>query len=394
MEGLEKFAEKENHLPAMRLPLEYWEKRKNQYPAPVSNMSNSKPIEECTLSRPHFLERLRIEKLRTDRSKTPLSMILFNFSQKETRGNELFVREFLSRLTKNTREIDVKGWVAPDTIGLLLLDTDQKGVHHCAEKIVNGNGSALSSVITATYPDDIFQRLLDQKEGQDDLFTLDLDESKKPYRFSSIFKWGIDVVGSLIGLILFSPIILITAIAVKTTSPGPIIFRQTRVGVKGKRFSFYKFRSMYCNSDDQIHRQYVTDLIKGNHEKINPGNGDKPLFKMNADPRITRVGRIIRKLSIDELPQFINVLRGDMSLVGPRPPLPYEVENYESWHLRRILEVKPGITGLWQVDGRSQTSFDDMVRMDLRYVQNWSLWFDVEILAKTVRAVVHSKGAV
>ena len=203
-----------------------------------------------------------------------------------------------------------------------------------------------------------------------------------------------DVVGSLIGLILFSPIILITAIAVKATSPGPIIFRQTRVGMKGKRFPFYKFRSMYWNSDDQIHRQYVTDLIKGNHEKINQGNGDKPLFKMKTDPRITRVGRIIRKLSIDELPQFINVLKGDMSLVGPRPPLPYEVENYEPWHLRRILEVKPGITGLWQVDGRSQTSFDDMVRMDLRYVQNWSLWLDVEILVKTVKAVVRSNGAV
>ena len=348
-------------------------------------MSHFKPIEENILSRPNFLERLRIEKLRTDRSRTPLSMILLNFGQNETRENKVFVREFLSHLMKNTRQIDVKGWVAPDTIGLLLLDTNQKGVQRCAEKILHG--SPLSSVTTASYPDDIFQQLLDNHGSQPDLFTLDLDDSKKSSRFSFTFKRGIDVFGSLVGLIFFSPIILITAIAVKATSPGQIIFRQTRVGIKGDRFPLYKFRSMYWNSDDQIHRQYVTDLIKGNHEKINQGNADKPLFKMKTDPRITRVGRIIRKLSIDELPQFVNVLKGEMSLVGPRPSLSYEVEEYESWHLRRILEVKPGITGLCQVDGRSQTSFDDMVRMDLRYVQNWSLWLDVKILVKTVKAI-------
>ena len=114
---------------------------------------------------------------------------------------------------------------------------------------------------------------------------------------------------------------------------------------------------------------------------------------MKSDPRVTRVGKIIRKTSIDELPQFFNVLKGEMSLVGPRPPLPYEVEKYEPWHLRRILEAKPGVTGLWQVSGRSRTSFDEMVRLDLRYVQNWSFWFDLKILLKTVRAVIPSKGA-
>jgi exopolysaccharide biosynthesis polyprenyl glycosylphosphotransferase len=321
-------------------------------------------------------------------------MILFAFDQKDTGEERGVVREFLSHLTGNTREIDIKGWVAPDTIGLLLLDTDRKGASRCREKILNGNERAFSSVTTATYPDDTFQRLLEQREDQQDLFSFDLEESKKSCRFSRFLKRMIDVVGSLIGLILSSPLLLITAIAVTTTSPGPVIFRQTRVGEKGKRFLFYKFRSMYWNSDDRIHRQYVTDLIQGNHEKINQGNGDKPLFKMNDDPRITRVGKILRKLSIDELPQLFNVLKGEMSLVGPRPPIPYEVEKYEPWHLRRILEVKPGITGLWQVDGRSRTTFDDMVRMDLRYVQNWSLQFDVEILMKTVKTVVCSKGAV
>jgi exopolysaccharide biosynthesis polyprenyl glycosylphosphotransferase len=202
-----------------------------------------------------------------------------------------------------------------------------------------------------------------------------------------------DILGSVVGLILFSPIILITAIVVKMTSPGPIVFRQSRFGRKGVRFPFYKFRSMYWDTDDHIHREYVANLIKGDIEKINQGEKEAPLFKMKSDPRVTPVGKIIRKTSIDELPQFLNVLKGEMSLVGPRPPLSYEVEKYEPWHLRRILEVKPGMTGLWQVDGRSTTSFDDMVRLDLRYAQNWSLWLDIKILLKTVRAVLRPKGA-
>jgi lipopolysaccharide/colanic/teichoic acid biosynthesis glycosyltransferase len=150
---------------------------------------------------------------------------------------------------------------------------------------------------------------------------------------------------------------------------------------------------MYSDVNDQIHREYVTDLIKGELEKINQGDKETPLYKMKSDPRVTPLGQIIRKTSIDELPQFLNVLKGEMSLVGPRPPIPYEVEKYKPWHLRRILEVKPGITGLWQVDGRSTTSFDDMVRLDLRYVQNWSLWLDIKILLKTVKVFLHFKGA-
>jgi lipopolysaccharide/colanic/teichoic acid biosynthesis glycosyltransferase len=129
-------------------------------------------------------------------------------------------------------------------------------------------------------------------------------------------------------------------------------------------------------------------------ESINQGDLEEPIFKMKNDQRVTSVGKIIRKLSIDELPQFWNVLRGEMSLVGPRPPIPYEVESYEPWHLRRILEVKSGMTGLWQVEARSKTSFDDMVRLDLKYALNWSLWLDIRILLKTVRAVIRPSGAV
>jgi lipopolysaccharide/colanic/teichoic acid biosynthesis glycosyltransferase len=186
---------------------------------------------------------------------------------------------------------------------------------------------------------------------------------------------------------------LATAIAVAASSPGPIIFKQKRVGRHGKPFVFYKFRSMQHNNDDRIHQEFVTSLIKGEHEQVDQGDGVKPLYKLKADPRITPVGRVIRKTSLDELPQLFNVLKGDMSLVGPRPPLPYEVEKYQSWHLRRILEARPGITGLWQVEGRSKTTFDEMVRLDLRYTRLCSLALDLKLLALTVRAVVKDEGA-
>jgi lipopolysaccharide/colanic/teichoic acid biosynthesis glycosyltransferase len=180
---------------------------------------------------------------------------------------------------------------------------------------------------------------------------------------------------------------------VKFGSPGPTIYRQSRIGMGGRRFTFYKFRSMRTDSNDRVHREYVEKLIAGQHEEINQGSSDKPVYKMRSDPRITPVGRIIRKTSIDELPQLWNVLKGEMSLVGPRPPVTYEAAKYQSWHMRRLQEMRPGLTGLWQVEGRSRTTFDDMVRLDLRYIRNWSLWLDIRILFKTVFVVLNWNGA-
>jgi exopolysaccharide biosynthesis polyprenyl glycosylphosphotransferase len=355
-------------------------------------MASGSRFESNVLPKSHFLNCLRIEKRRVDRSKGRLSIILFYFNQQEKKGGES-IQNFLASLQRGTRETDIKGWVDHNAIGLILPDTDEKGVQCCVEKIANGNGDINYSAITGTYPNHLFQKLLTEDQGQPDLYPLLLEDSVGSSMFQHVLKRGIDIVGSLVGILLFSPLIFVTALAVKTTSTGPVIFNQIRLGKRGARFCFYKFRSMYFNGDDQIHREYVEKLIAGRHEKINQGNEQEPLYKMKDDPRVTRVGRIIRKLSIDELPQLFNVLRGEMSLVGPRPPLPYEVEKYEPWHLRRILEVKPGMTGLWQVDGRSKTSFDDMVRLDLRYVQNWSLWLDLKILVKTVRAVIRPNGA-
>jgi lipopolysaccharide/colanic/teichoic acid biosynthesis glycosyltransferase len=174
-----------------------------------------------------------------------------------------------------------------------------------------------------------------------------------------------------------------------------VFFRQQRVGQHGKAFTFLKFRSMYAGNDPNVHREYVTQLIAGQaqrHPANSNGNG-AGVYKLTSDSRITSVGAFLRRTSLDELPQLLNVLRGEMSLVGPRPAIPYEVAAYQTWHRRRVLEVKPGITGLWQVNGRSRIKFDEMVRLDLRYAKTWSPWLDVKILLRTPRAVLVGEGA-
>jgi lipopolysaccharide/colanic/teichoic acid biosynthesis glycosyltransferase len=346
---------------------------------------------EGVLPQEEFLERLRFEKLRVDRSGNPLSMALF-FLKEEVVADARKLREFLASIKRDTRETDLKGWVNGNIFGLLMLDTDGSGSHKCVEPLVNGQIKTGCDVLTGTYPDRLFSEILEKTEADPRIFSLESLEPVGDAPGYQILKRWLDILGSLIGLVLFSPVMLITAAAIKLTSPGPVIFRQTRLGRNGNPFNFWKFRSMESGNDDRVHREYVLKLIDGQHAQLNQGKEDKPLYKLKNDSRITAVGKIIRKLSIDELPQLFNVLQGEMSLVGPRPPMPFEVEQYKSWHLRRILKVKPGITGLWQVEGRSRTSFDDMVRLDIRYVQNWSLWLDFKTLAKTVREVLMPKG--
>jgi lipopolysaccharide/colanic/teichoic acid biosynthesis glycosyltransferase len=178
-------------------------------------------------------------------------------------------------------------------------------------------------------------------------------------------------------------------VAIKLDSEGPVFFRQKRLGLNGRSFDLLKFRSMYTNCDSINHKEYIKKYIgEQNNSAIEPG-----VFKLRNDPRITSVGRVLRKTSLDELPQLINVLKGEMSLVGPRPPIPYECDLYDIWHRRRLLSCKPGITGLWQVTGRSRTTFDEMVRLDLKYISEWSLWLDFKILLKTPKAVFGGEGA-
>ncbi|MGI6209889.1 MAG: sugar transferase [Anaerolineae bacterium] len=231
----------------------------------------------------------------------------------------------------------------------------------------------------------------------------------------------LDVVVAALGLILLSPLFLLLAIVVRLDSPGPALFRQRRVGAIRRRlgdrdvwepreFTFLKFRTMHHNNDPTIHRKFVQALIRGDEEAMRTvqaqaqcngngnGNGHKQaapvtVKKLQHDPRITRVGRWLRATSLDELPQLWNVLMGDMTLVGPRPAIPYEVEVYEDWHRGRLAAI-PGLTGLWQVKARCSVDFDDMVRLDLQYIENQSLKLDLWVLLRTPLAVLSGKGAV
>lgn len=344
------------------------------------------------LSRQRFLEQLQFEKRRADRSRAPLSLVVMKFpAEGGFDVNDL--RDIFTELSLSTRETDLVGKLQDGIVGFLLPYSDAIAADAFSKLVVSRVDTPSASVEVATYPDARFEALMQASLADGGSIPVASDLAARKSRVALALKRTMDVVGALSLVILCSPLMLVTALAVKLTSPGPIIFRQTRVGRGGQPFNFYKFRSMRAGGDDRLHREYVAKLIAGQNQEVNEGNPSKPVYKMQADPRITAVGRIIRKTSIDELPQLINVLKGEMSLVGPRPPIPYETEKYQSWHMRRLQEVRPGMTGLWQVEGRSKTTFDDMVRLDLRYIRNWSLWLDIKILFRTVAVVLRMDGA-
>ena len=198
-----------------------------------------------------------------------------------------------------------------------------------------------------------------------------------------------DVIFSVAVIVLGLPFYALIAALIKLTSEGPVLFVQDRVGKDGRPFKFFKFRTMLVDNSDCQHRNFAEDFIKG--RLMNEEHGDGRVFKLQNDPRVTSIGRFLRKTSLDELPQFINVLRGEMTLVGPRPPLAYELAHYKEWHKGR-LAVKPGLTGLWQVSGRSTVPFDEMVMLDLYYIENWSLTLDVKIILRTVPVMLFGLG--
>lgn len=210
-------------------------------------------------------------------------------------------------------------------------------------------------------------------------------EKARLYRY---VKYILDIAIALPLIILFGPLMLIIAAGIRFSSPGPVFYRQTRIGKNGKQFVMLKFRSMQVQNNPDLHREYVQKLIR---ENISPSSVDTPSLKLLKDPRITGVGKYLRKFGIDELPQFINVLRGEMSIVGPRPSLPYEYELYTDWHKQR-LSVLPGITGLWQVTAHNTVSFDEMVQIDLNYIQTMSFWQDLKIMILTPVEMLRGKG--
>jgi len=359
------------------------------------------PLEHEILSRDTFHRVIALERRRTERSRKPFLLMLLDIgdhSPSAAVGRQL--SKLMSVLAASTRETDVAGWYEEDrVVGVMF-----------TEIAINGNGTPLNTMIARmteilrstltsdgysvsfhVFPEDWDQDV--RKRPSNPVLYPDLSKRNETKRVFGALKRAMDIVGSVVALLLATPIFVAVAVAIKTTSEGPVFFRQRRVGQFGRPFVFLKFRSMYVDNDDAIHKEYVQKLIAGRADR-HPSNGDgKGVFKLTRDPRITGVGLFLRRTSLDELPQFINVLRGEMSLVGPRPPVPYEVAAYELWHRRRLLEAKPGITGLWQVSGRSRVTFDEMVRLDLRYARTWSPLTDVMILLRTPGAVLLGEGA-
>jgi len=363
------------------------------------------PVEERgVLNEGAFHRMISLERKRTERSRKPFLLMLLDMGNGlRSDANGKALDKILSALSLSTRETDVTGWYKSNSIvGVMftefgaegrnsILSTMMTRVSETLRDNLSSQQFGLISISFHLFPEE-WNHDIPQRPSNPTLYP-DLASRDNAKKFFCVIKRMMDIVGSALALLLFAPILLLIAIAVKLTSEGPVFFRQKRVGQYGEQFVFLKFRSMKVNNDSSVHKAYVKQLIAGRAQSHSGNGNGGDVFKLTKDDRITPIGRFLRKTSLDELPQFINVLKGEMSLVGPRPPIAYEVESYEIWHRRRVLEAKPGITGLWQVNGRSRIKFDDMVRLDLRYAKTWSPWMDLKILLRTPVAVMFGDGA-
>jgi lipopolysaccharide/colanic/teichoic acid biosynthesis glycosyltransferase len=391
---------------SLRIPLatEHARRRNGQNTSFQLTRRSVKP--EALVQQETFHTMLTLERRRAERSRKPFVLMLVDaHGLPESRKAERFLRQLPSVVSSLTRETDVVGWYKENVIlGVIFTEVSLEGERHITDIL----SSKIEGVLHKELDRELSSNLIvsahlfpesGDPEGSEPIADIklypELSHKRPNKRFPLVVKRLIDVVGSGTLLLLLSPILLVIAIAIKLTSQGPVIFEQERLGHLGARFNCLKFRTMYVNNDPKIHQEYVQQFIAGvariqekEHKETAPA-----VYKIISDPRVTPIGRILRKMSFDELPQFWNVLRGEMSLVGPRPPVPYEFEVYDIWHRRRVFELKPGVTGLWQVSGRSRTRFEEMVRLDLRYSQSWSLWLDLKILLATPRAVFTGDGA-
>lgn len=358
--------------------------------------------ERTILSEEAFKRSIAVERKRTERSKEPfLLMLLEANEQSGPMKHGESIEKVISALIPTTRDTDVIGWYKErSAIGVIFTGL-----------LASGKSAAVGAIlarISAAFREELPFEQFSQIRISFHLFPDDWDQDdpdgpRNPAIYPDIgapepgkrallgVKRAMDIIVSSLLLLLLLPSFLVIALLIKITSRGPVFFRQQRVGQYGQRFTFLKFRSMTVNNDHSAHEKYVRQLIAGCAEKVSANANGEGVYKLANDSRITPIGKFLRRTSLDEIPQFINVLRGEMSLVGPRPPIPYELVAYQTWHRRRLLHVKPGITGLWQVTGRSKVTFDDMVRLDLRYAAAWSPWLDLKILLRTPAAVV--KGA-
>ena len=347
-----------------------------------------------------FRSGLMLERKRAERSHKPFALMLLHLHQLlDCAASEKTVKGLVSALASTTRETDLTGWYEAEVVlGVIFTEIDLAGNNsvleglqkRIAKAIANQIGDVSRITITVhVFPEDV--RHDSSGDVADAMLYPDLSKSAKKHRVGLAIKRASDVVMSAFLLVLLSPLFAAIAAAIKLGSKGPVFFRQERLGKLGVPFQCLKFRTMQVNNSSKVHQDFVQNFIQGKEKQ--PAGAECKVFKITHDPRVTCIGRLLRRTSLDELPQLWNVFVGNMSLVGPRPPVRYEYEMYDLWHRRRVLEVRPGITGLWQVSGRSRTRFDEMVRLDLRYSRSWSLWLDLVILLRTPRAVFSGDGA-
>ncbi len=348
-----------------------------------------------------FTRALSLERKRSQRSRQRFVLMLVDAGDMlQGKYREVVLSSITKAVVTSTRETDLWGWYKNDAVvGVICTEIGDAELDSILGALQSRVTDALRTDLSLEQMNvihisfHVFPDELDIENGNrpaDSKLYPDLKPRGNVAKISLVVKRLIDIVGSSLAILVLSPFFIGIAIGVKLTSRGPIFFRQQRLGRYGAKFTFLKFRSMRFQNDANIHREFVRKLISEQQTKQDPA---KAAFKIKNDPRVTSIGRILRRTSLDEIPQFINVLVGDMSLVGPRPPIPYEIESYDIWHRRRFLETKPGITGLWQVEGRSRVKFDEMVRLDLKYARTWSPWLDIKILLRTPGAVFKGDGA-
>lgn len=349
-----------------------------------------KPADEALFKRLLLLERRRAE-----RTGSRFAVMLVDMQDLSAALDAESMDRIGNAIGAKMRETDIIGWYQNSSVLGVILTTLNGATRRTLENVVVARTRSVLALQPVAnqiqqvwischiFPDDETTGL----QPPEGMFDSAGTEGRIGTTNTINAKRAVDIAGSLAAIVTLSPALLLISALIKLTSKGPVLFRQRRIGEAGREFTFFKFRSMFADSDPSIHQEYVRKLIT---QQLTDSNGT---YKIQNDPRITAVGKFLRKTSLDELPQFFNVLLGEMSLVGPRPPIPYEMDKYSLWHRRRVYEAKPGITGIWQVYGRSRTTFDEMVRMDLRYVREQSLWLDIKLLFKTPLAVARGKGA-
>ena len=346
-----------------------WPFGTRQDAAPPSALPDQVGAGHPILGESVFKDTLVRERKRADWFNAPFAVMIVDLSDAASES-DLWV-SIVAAIAAVKRDSDTVGWLDEGAVlGLLLPEFSKTGALKVIDRLRREIAAWIGEIALAAVSIRLYAHGVEPgPDGAafppvDVLIEAFVPEVERPLRDAA--KRGLDIIGSLTMMALFAPVMLVALAAVKWSSPGPLLLRQVRIGRRGEPFKMLKLRTMYVNAGHGIHQDYMAWFIKSSAQQPRTGT---EVFKLTDDPRITRPGRILRRTSLDEMPQFWNVLRGEMSLVGPRPPLPFEVEQYQPWHRRRVLEAKPGITGLWQVSGRSRTTFDDMVRLDLRYAR-------------------------